>query len=217
MFAAMKKLLHATVRPGDRVSVVTWNHGILGTRLDYTDNLNLIDKAVDAVAQRTTTLNHDPIDDVEQEVDALNTWEAEVASFGAGRGIGSPDIARESGLSFFVEQNSRMGAKNALLDEQRKVRTINALMRAAGSADGKKILLLATHRLSEYAGAEALFMAGATVLPSDYRREFDGKPLIKSMIATANANGFTIYPIYAEGLGSNAAVTAQYRSTQPRN
>jgi VWFA-related protein len=216
LFAAMKKLLHGAVRPGDLVTVVTWNHGVLGRRLDYTDNLDLIDKTIDAIAQRTTTVDHDAMDDIEKEVDSLTTWEAEVASFGAGSGIGGAEGARESGLSFFVEENSRMSARTALLDEQRKVQTINALMRSAGPTDGKKILLLATHRLSEYAGAEALYMAGANVLPSDFRREFDGKPLIKSMIQTANANGFTIYPIYAEGLGSNTAVTAQYKSAQPR-
>src|SRR5438067_4867455 len=70
MFAAMKKLLHGTVRPGDRVSVVTWNHGILGARLDYTDNLALIDKTIDAVADRTTTVDHNPMDDIEREVDS---------------------------------------------------------------------------------------------------------------------------------------------------
>jgi VWFA-related protein len=43
LFAAMKKLLHESVRPRDRVMVVTWNHGILGTRLDFTDDLGLID------------------------------------------------------------------------------------------------------------------------------------------------------------------------------
>jgi len=215
MFAAMKKLLHESVRPGDRVEVVTWNHGVLGTRLDFTDDLARIDKAIDAIADRTITVDHDPMDDIEREVDALATFEAEIAEFGGGR-LGRPDIPRESGVSFFVEENSRMSARNALLDEQRKVKTINALMRATGALEGKKILLLATHRLSEYAGAEALYMAGATVLPSDFRREFDGKPLVRSMIETANANGFTIYPIYAEGLGSNAPVTAQYRATQPR-
>jgi|GEM_PF-542205 len=216
MFAAMKKLLHEAVRPGDRVEVVTWNHGILGTRAGFTDDLVRIDKVIDAIAARTTTVDHDPMDDIEREVDALATFEAESAAFGGGR-LGTPDIPRESGVSFFMEENSRMSAKNALVDEQRKVQTINALMRATAALEGKKVLLLATHRLSEYAGAEALFMAGANVLPSDFRREFDGKPLVRSMIETANANGFTIYPIYAEGLASNAAVTAQYRSTQPRS
>jgi VWFA-related protein len=214
LFAAMKKLLHDAVRPGDRVMVVTWNRGILGTRLDFTDNLARIDKAIDAIADRTTTVNHDPMDDLEKEIDSLAAWEAEMASFGAA--IRVPEIPGESGLSFFIEENSRMSARVALADERRKVQTINALMRSVGAVDGKKVLLLAAHRLSEYAGAEALFMAGASTLPSDFRRQFDGKPLIKSLIETANTNGFTIYPIYAEGLGSNTIVSSQFKGTQPR-
>ena len=139
----MKKLLHGTVRPGDRVMVVTWNHGILGMRQDFTDDLALIDKAIDAIAERTITIDHDPMDDIEREVDAMTTFEAEQAEFGRSKGFGGADIPRESGVSFFMEENSRMSAKNALLDEQRKVQTINALMRSTGALGGKKILLLA--------------------------------------------------------------------------
>ncbi len=216
MFAAMKKLLHESVRPGDRVMVATWNRGLLGTPLDFTDDLARIDKAIDTVATRTTTVSLDPMRDLEREVDAITTFEAEAAEFGGGR-IGGADVPGESGLSFFIEENSRMSAKGALMDEQRKVETLNALMRSVGAAEGRKILLLATHRLSEYAGAEALFIAGANVLPSDFRRQFDGKPLIKSLVDTANANGFTIYPIYAEGLGSSTAGTSEFRGRQNKS
>lgn len=215
MFAAMKKLLHESVRPGDRVMVVTWNHGILGTRLDFTDDLGRIDKAIDAIADRTTTIDHDMMDDLEREVDAITTWEQETASFGGGR-LGAIDTPGDWGLSFFVQENARMTAQNALLDEQRKVQTLNSLMRSAAAVEGKKVLLLATHRLSMYAGAEALFVAGATTVPAGFRAQFDGKAIIKTLIDTANANGFTVYPIYAEGLGMNSGVSPQYRSTQPR-
>jgi VWFA-related protein len=213
LFAAMKKLLHDTVRKGDRVMVVSWNRGIMGMRQDFTDDLGRIDKAIDAIAERTTTLNHDEMADLEREVDSITAFESEAAEVNGGR-IGVPEIPDESGLSFFIEENARFTAKNFLRDEQRKVQTLNALMRSIGSADGKKILLLATHRLSMYAGAEAMFIAGSVVLPSDFRADFDAKPLIRSLIETANANGFAIYPIYAEGLGSNPAGTSEFRAHQ---
>lgn len=215
LFTAMKKLLHDAVRPNDRVMVVSWNRGILGVRQDFTDNLTQIDKAIDAVAERTTTIIHDEMADLEREIDSIMTFEAQMESAQAAAGFGPPtEIPRESGLSFFIEEASRFTAKNALLDEQRKVQTLNALMRSIGSADGKKILLLATHRLSMYAGAEAMFIAGSTVLPSDFRLDFDAKPLIRSLIETANANGFAIYPVYAEGLGSNPAGTSEFKARQ---
>jgi VWFA-related protein len=214
IFAAMKKLLHESVRPGDRVMVVTWNRGILGTLLDYTDDLARIDKVIDAIAKRTTTIDHNPMDDLAHEVEAITNWEAEMTAFGSG---GPPQFPSESGLSFFVEQNSRMSAKVAFTDEQRKVRTLNALMRSAAAFDGKKVLLLATHRLSEYAGAEALFLAGANVVPSDFRSEFDGKTIIRTLVETANANGFTIYPVYPEGLDSTTMAAADYRARQSKS
>ncbi|HEX3068222.1 MAG TPA: VWA domain-containing protein [Thermoanaerobaculia bacterium] len=213
VFAAMKKLLHETVRKGDRVMVVTWNRGILGMRQEFTDDLVRIDKAIEMIADRTTTLNHDPIADLEQEVDSIQAFEEESAVVNGGR-ISSSDIANESGLSFFVEQMARFTAKDALLDEKRKVETLNALMRSAGGTEGKKVLILATHRLSMFAGAEALFAAGATVLPSDFKNQFDGKQLIKSLIETANQNGFTIYPIYAEGLATTSGATSELRARQ---
>ncbi len=213
IFAAMKKLLHETVRKGDRVMVVTWNRGILGMRQEFTDDLVRIDKAIEMIAGRTTTLNHDPIADLEQEIDSIQAFEAESAAMNAGR-ISTSDMTNESGLSFFVEQMARFTAKDAYLDEKRKVETLNALMRSAGGAEGKKVLLLATHRLSMYAGAEALFSAGATVLPADFKNQFDGRLLIRSLIETANQTGFTIYPIYAEGLAMTSGATSELRARQ---
>ncbi|HXH91153.1 MAG TPA: VWA domain-containing protein [Thermoanaerobaculia bacterium] len=213
VFAAMKKLLHETVRKGDRVMVVTWNRGILGMRQQFTDDLVRIDKAIEMIADRTTTLNHDPIADLEQEIDSIQAFEEETAAMNGGR-IATSNITNESGLSFFVEQMARFTAKDAYLDEKRKVETISTLMRSAGGTEGKKVLLLATHRLSMYAGAEALFAAGAPLLPADFKNQFDGKQLVRSLIEAANQTGFTIYPIYAEGLAMTSGATSELRARQ---
>ena len=208
MFAAMKKLLHDSVRPGDRVMVVSWNQGIVGIRQNFTDDLSKIDKALDAIASRTVTLNHNNMDDLRQELDAIRAFESEGSAFGS---AGLPAL-EDSGLSFFGEQSARMNAKAAMADEKRKVETLKALMRSMGSVDGKKVLLLATHRLSEFAGGEAFYTAGATgELSANIRNEFDAKPLIRTLVETANANGVTIYPIFAEGLGSTSMPTSDAR------
>jgi VWFA-related protein len=205
MFAALKKLLHDSVRPGDRVMVVSWNQGLVGIRQNFTDDLSKVDKALDAIASRTITPNHDQMDDLRQELQSIRSFENEANTFGSG---GLPAL-EDSGLSFFGEQSARMKAKMAMLDEKRKVETLKALMRSMGGADGRKVLLLATHRLSEFAGAEAFYTAGATgELSAAIRDEFDAKPLIRTLTETANANGVTIYPIYAEGLGSASMPSA---------
>jgi VWFA-related protein len=197
MFAAMKKLLHDSVRPGDRVMVVSWNQGVVGIRQTFTDDLSKVDKALDAIASRTKTLNRDQMDDLRQELSTIPD------PFGGGR-----TAIEDSGLSFSREQSARMKAQLAMNDEKRKVETLKALMRSMAGVDGRKVLLLATHRLSEYAGAEAFYLSGADRLPAEVQSEFDAKPLLATLIETANANGVTIYPIYAEGLGSTTMPSA---------
>ena len=197
MFAAMKKLLHDSVRPGDRVMVVSWNRGVVGIRQTFTDDLSKVDKALDAIAKLTNTRNHDPMDDLRQELSTIPD------AFGGGR---TP--IEDTGLSFSREQSARMKAQIAMDDEKRKVETLKALMRSMAGVDGKKVLLLATHRLSEYAGAEAFYLADPNQLPAEVQSEFDAKPLMRTLVETANANGVTIYPIYAEGLGSTTMPAA---------
>jgi VWFA-related protein len=197
MFAAIKKLLHDSVRPGDRVMVVSWNQGIVGFRQTFTDDLSKLDKTLDALASRTITRNRDQMDDLRQELSTIPD------AFGGGR-----TAIEDSGLSFSREQSARMKAQIAMADEKRKVETLNALMRSMAGAEGRKVLLLATHRLSEYAGAEAFYLAGAGQLPAEVQSEFDAKPLLRTLVETANANGVTIYPIYAEGLASTSLPSA---------
>jgi len=214
VFDALKKLLHDTVRPGDQVMVVSWNSGIVGMRQTFTDDMAKVDTTLDALAARSKTMNHDLMDDLRQELDSIESFEHEGAAFQK-FGFSGSNALDSSGLSFFTDQSARMEAKVALLDEKRKVQTLKALIRSVASADGKKILLLATHRLSEYAGAEAFYLAGATQLSPETRSEFDAKPLIRELIETANANGVTIYPIFAEGLGSFSMPTADRKTTTP--
>ena len=89
MFAAMKKLLHDSVRPGDRVMVVSWNQGLVGIRQNFTDDLSKIDKALDAIASRTVTMNHDQMGDLRQELEAIQSFESEANAFGSGRAAGA--------------------------------------------------------------------------------------------------------------------------------
>jgi VWFA-related protein len=205
MFAALKKLLHDSVRPGDRVMVVSWNQGIVAIRQNFTDDLSKIDTAIDGIARRTVTISNDSMEDLRQEIEAVRAFENEGASFNGG----SVPSLEETGISFFGEQTARMRAKVALLDEKRKVETLKGLMRSMGGSDGKKVLLLATHRLSEFAGADAFYLGSADgPLPAEVRNEFDAKPLIRTLIETANANGVTVYPFYPEGLGSSSMPSA---------
>ena len=91
-------------------------------------------------------------------------------------------------------------AQREKYDLEHKIRTISALMRSIAGAEGKKILVLATHRLSRDAGAEHYYAAGRTSIPSEHEIGLDMRPQIKQLEDTANANGITVYPIFPEGL-----------------
>lgn len=108
------------------------------------------------------------------------------------------------------EMSSRMNARRERWDLELKVATINALMRSMSGFDGKRFLLLATHRLSQIAGAGHLYAAGANPeLDSLDRIEFDTRKIMKTLYDTANANGVAVYPMFPEGLIAPPRVSAE--------
>jgi hypothetical protein len=114
------------------------------------------------------------------------------------------DVATQAGVSTIGDSVADMElqstAEREKYDLVHKIRTINALMRSIAGVDGKKIFVLATHRLSKDAGAEHYYAAGRTSIPFEHETALDMRPQIKELEDTANANGVTIYPIYPEGL-----------------
>ena len=193
LFESIKGLLHAAVRPGDRVTVVTWNRGVLLTHQPFTDSLSKIDHAIDHIA----TLSARPMLDVTAEtrwnIQDIEDFDAQVSANGGGGPSGGDTLA---------DLELQAAAERERYDLEQKVRTINALMRSIAAAEGKKILLLATHRLSLEAGAEHYYAAGRTSIAGEKRQALDMRAQLDSIQKTANANGVTIYPVFPEGLTS---------------
>lgn len=209
IFSTMKSMLHDTVRPGDSAMVVTWNNNTLQTLQNYTDDLALIDKAIDAVAQQNTSVVLDGTAETRVVVQDIEDFELEAEDFAA-TALSERGIDPEPTLATMQEefelsrgQSQRMDAIRARAEMEHKVRTINALIRSMAGFDGKRVLLLATHRLSAVAGAEFYWIAGVQPqLDGLDRIEFDTRSVIKSLYETANANGVTVYPMFPEGLGT---------------
>jgi hypothetical protein len=94
---------------------------------------------------------------------------------------------------------------------KRKVNAINAAINSMASAEGKKVLLLATHRLGEIAGGDFYYEAGEDLLSQDVKTRFNTRDLIDSIVRNANAGGVTIYPVYPAGRPvKSAAGGAEY-------
>jgi VWFA-related protein len=197
MFAALKKLLHEALRPGDRAMIVTWNGGVLLTQQDFTDSLTDLDRAVDRVATVSARPNLDPIAETRWNIEDIRAFDAQAAANAGGMSGGGRGLA---------DLELEHAAMDALKQLKRKIKAINAVMRAIAAAEGKKILLLATRRLSLVAGAESYYATGSMSPPPEIRLAYDMRQDLKSIGETANANGITIYPVFPEALpGSSNA------------
>jgi VWFA-related protein len=208
VFNSMKKLLHDTVRPDDAAMVVTWDRGVLKTLQNYTDDLALIDRAIDSIAQQNTSAQRDEFAQARQEGEDIEDFELQVQEFtGAMLGEEAASSARDN-YEGMRGASQRMDALRARAEMEQKILTINALMRSMAGFDGKRVLLMATHRLSQVAGAEFFWAAGVgATLESLDRMEFDTSRMVRSLYETANANGVTIYPMFPEGLGTTGPPT----------
>jgi len=94
-------------------------------------------------------------------------------------------------------------ALEALSEMKRRVAAINSIIERMAGADGKKVLLLATRRLGAYSGADFFYAAGLDRLPTAVLDRLDNRPLVQSIISSANEAGVTIYPLYPTGLDSS--------------
>ena len=214
LFGSMKKLLHDTIRPGDAATVVTWYHGRLETLQPYTDDLAALDRALDALAAQNTSVTHDEYAEARAEADDIRDFELEAQAFAEQAGAGNVIPIMQEGAEDMRSLAGRSDALRARADLELKVRTINALIRSMAGFDGKRVLLLATHRLSRMAGAEFFWANGVNEsIDGLDRMELDTSRFIRSLYQTANANGVAVYPMFPEGVGSSGApVSAGGRS-----
>jgi len=200
LFASLRKLLHDAVRPGDRAMIVTWNRGILLTQQDFTESLPALDRALDRVAKLSSRPYIDPTDETAWNIADIRAFDAQAAS--------NAGVASDSGVGLADLELEHITEKDAK-QMKRKITTIKALMRSIAGAEGKKILLLATRRLSLEAGADQYYRTGSLNVSAEMRVRLDMREELKALEATANGNNITIYPVYPEGLHPGV-VTADY-------
>jgi VWFA-related protein len=193
-FAALKETLHRTVRPGDSLMIATWYRGLLRIRHSFEDLPDGFDAIIDAIANETVGAAIDDFQQAKREADEASEFEREAAAMAASHGATFGDT------TFSARTGAYGRAKIAQFEQKRKISTLQALIRAISANEGKKLLLLATHRLSNIAGAEFLYAAGQTVMDigtyTDLRADLD----LRALEQTANANGVTVYTMYPEGL-----------------
>lgn len=205
---SIKDFLHKSVRPGDAVAVLIWGERE-NMQLDFTGNMQSVDKTLDAIAKDMTGARFDLGQQLREDVRAVRQFEQEVAAM-AGGASATLDDATAGNVAGNIQ------AQIALNEIRRKVRAVNAAILGMAGIEGKKVLMLATNRLGEYAGAEFFYAAGADTLTPEAKQRFSTESLLKSMIDNANASGVTIYPLYAPGLSSTMNDASNNLTLDPR-
>lgn len=198
LFAALRDLIRTTIAPGDSLMVVSWNR-LLVMRLPLTQDMASAEEILAKIEKESVLRRRDFIPPIEEE----REWLANAAAFAEERGfeIDSAEMLPLSGME---------AATRARLQMRAKIRAINGLMQSVSGLEGRKALILVSHRFSRIAGREYLMAPGAMAGPRG-RNDilFDMQEEISSVIRTANANGVTIYPLYPAGLGYDGGVSAE--------
>ncbi|HET8774437.1 MAG TPA: VWA domain-containing protein [Thermoanaerobaculia bacterium] len=203
LFDSIRTLLRRTVEKGDQVSIVTF---VRATRVrqPFTDDMASIDAALAALEKEMSGVEGNTYDESKFVLEEAAYFEKEYEEALSQLGFGLP-----GGTAVSMDVLAAARRQRFLI--RQKTAALEALVQSISGADGRKILVMATRRFGLYAGAE--YFGGS--VPPEYRQELDTAQYRQSLIATANANGVTIYPVHPEGLQNTShngpSVSGQYR------
>jgi VWFA-related protein len=211
MFDGIRDLLHRTVEPGDRVTIVSFD-GFVYVRQQFTDDLAQLDTTVDELEKEAVNGPRDVSAEVRATQAGLNADFVENQSAGPG-GTSAPTESSSADTPLqarsIVPPVQQLDAATRQLEQIRnKTYALEALMQSISALEGKKILIMAMRRFGLHAGAE--YFGG--FVPADYRSQLDTTKLRDSLINTANAHNIALYPVYALG-GVNDPQWGDFAST----
>lgn len=189
--ATINDVLRTALQPGDTGAVLSWTNR-LNVRQGFTGDVASMEKAINALPKPGPLFTIDGMQQQWREDEAF--WRS-IAEDPRNAGL----VAGDASLTDAVIGQSM--ATVAWMDMKSKVRAINAAMTAMAGAEGRKVLLLVTHRFSRHTGQEYSLGTRTTLdNPPGKTPRFDALHMIESVAETANATGFTIYGLHPEGL-----------------
>ncbi len=134
VFGSLKALVRGTVQPGDGVMVVAWRYGVR-TVWPFTDDVALLEKRLDTVAEGTKRLGRESQND-------LDRFAADDAAF-AWAGL-PPDSRLSRNLSVEEAYNEFKGKASAVM----------GLISTMAGMEGRKALVVASRSFSRRPGSE---------------------------------------------------------------
>lgn len=195
---SLKDLVRNTIRSGDSVSVVTFA-GSARVRLSATGDVAAAERELDEIGRECSGPVREMVRIAAVEAADVRAFNAEAVAMASARGMQMTTMPSDTEVAVNA---ARIHALEARVEMNRRVATINTLIHGMAGIEGKKLLVLASHRLGEYTGAEFYYAAGITdtMIPALERADLDNRPAVRSIIANANASGVTIYPVFPTGL-----------------
>jgi VWFA-related protein len=211
-FGSLRDFVVRTIGPGDLVSVLSFDE-TLATRVPFTDDTFAVLAALDTLAKEsarpqsifTGTENAERlVAEIEQaERDMANR---EGRSSGGFVVPGPPTQAQapvQTPIPATVAAEARTLAAQEWGRTQRKATALRAILSALGGLDGRRVLVVASHRLSRWSGMEYFLTKRLDVdvqVPME-SREFDARNILLELAQTANAYGVTLHGLYPENGG----------------
>ncbi len=206
MIDAASAFVKETMRPGDEAMIVTFDKG-MKIDLQFTGDAEVVSDSLAKLkggtvggiitSQRRTRAQNEILQNIIDHTSA-----------GSGlRERGDPP-RYEDALATCSNY-----AASVMHDANQTIGALQGLMTALSPIPGRKILVVATEALPARAGEDMfVFLDGIKeVFPEGRSRnpivevsKYDLAPKVQALTDTANASGFTLYPILAKGLSDDA-------------
>lgn len=180
-FGTLRSLAQRTLRPGDRIQILSWTGSGFRTTLDMTSNR---DAALDVL----TTLGQNPTPTMP---DGPSIDQKEIFLRGLAKMTGTEFNPEE------IEIEKRNSAEEDLAIMRRKTASMQRMVSSLTSAAAKTIVIYASDDFSRVAGKRAFVGTRAAGGPPSIDEEvYDTTRMIEAVVATANANGVSFYAIH---------------------
>lgn len=188
LFDSIRGFLEGTLGEGDEAMIVTWNRSIQ-TVLSFTNDPEKLESSLAAVEKQSSRI---PSEEAELALlEHEDAWFTDLAL--------DPRIGADSGGASL---KALVLAQQALFEMRAKTNALKGLTATLGGMDGRKILVLFSHRFSRYAGMEYFLKPRSDVSALDgaTKQEFDTRRLLEDVTRSANANGVTLYAVFPAGM-----------------
>jgi VWFA-related protein len=189
------RLIDTGVRPGDLVTVLSWRGG-LASEVPFTDDPAALRGAIERAVMRPATAAN-PLE--QRALDLEQEWFTMTESAMQTAGVQGGPFDREGHLDMSVEARAR----REYADVVRRAAALQQWIGSLAGAEGRKILLVTSNRITMNASGAFEAAAGRREAPRDSR--WNTGPLVEAIASSANASRMTLYTIHPEGSARGGA------------